>query len=212
MKLQNPWLQIPADDYENHMSAPNVGQLQVLNKIFKEVLDEFNPKSICVLGCTAGNGFEHLINRNIKKIVGIDINQNYLDECNNRFGKYLSQMKLICADLNEFELQSNIFDLIYAALIFEYVDFKNLLRNISKWLRTDGILSMVFQLPSEKSNPVSDTPYHSLKSLSSIMKLIDVNEIEDIIERENFLCTKSYNINLPQDKKFLVMYCKKVTG
>lgn len=212
MKLQNPWLQIPADDYKNHMSAPNVGQLQVLNKIFKEVLDEFNPKSICVLGCTTGNGFEHLINRSVEEIVGIDINQNYLDECNNRYGKELPQLKLICADLDELELQSNIFDLIHAALIFEYVDVQNLLRKTSKWLRTDGILSMVFQLPSEKSNPVSDTPYHSLKSLSSIMKLIDVNEIEDIIERENFLCTKSYNINLPQDKKFLVMYCKKVTG
>ncbi len=212
MKLQNPWLQIPADDYENHMSAPNVGQLQVLNKIFKDVLDEFNPKSICVLGCTTGNGFEHLINRSVEEIVGIDINQNYLDECNNRYGKELPQLKLICADLDELELQSNIFDLIYAALIFEYVDVQNLLRKISKWLKTDGILSMVFQLPSEKSNPVSDTPYHSLKSLSSIMKLIDSDEVKYIIEKENMKCIKSYTIHLPQDKKFLVMYCKKVTG
>ncbi|MDH7604148.1 MAG: class I SAM-dependent methyltransferase [Melioribacter sp.] len=210
MKLQNPWLRIPADDYENHMSASNVGQLQVLNKIFKDVLDEFNPKSICVLGCTTGNGFEHLINRDVEKIIGIDINQNYLAECSERFSDKLRQLKLICADLNELELQSNIFDLIHAALIFEYVDAQNLLRKISKWLTPDGILSAVFQLPCEKSNPVSDTPYHSLKSLSSIMKLIDVNEIENFFREEKLLCVKSYTVNLPQEKKFLVMYCKKV--
>lgn len=210
MKLQNPWLQIPADDYENHMSASNVGQLQVLNKIFKDVLDEFNPKSICVLGCTTGNGFEHLINRDIEKIIGIDINQNYLAECSKRFSEALPQLKLVCADLNELELQNNIFDLVHAALIFEYVDVQNLLRKISNWLTQDGILSAVFQLPSEKSNPVSDTPYHSLRSLSSIMKLIDINEIENLFREENLLCIKSYIINLLQGKKFLVMYYKKV--
>lgn len=211
MKSQNPWLKIPAIDYEKHMSASNVGQLQVLNKIFKDVLDEFNPKSICILGCTTGNGFEHLINNSVDEIVGIDINKKYLEECYNRFHNSLPKLKLICADLNELELQNDFFDLIHAALIFEYVDFKKVLSKIKKWLKPDGILSAVFQLPSEYAAQISETPYSSLKSLSSLMKLIDVNEIEDILMKEKLLCEQSYILELPQRKKFLVKYCKKVT-
>lgn len=204
----NPWLEIPASDYENHMSAPNVGQLQMLNKIFEDVLDEFNPKSICILGCTTGNGFEHLINRNINEIIGIDINKNYLEECYNRFHNSLPQLKLICADLNEIDLHSNKFDLIHAALIFEYVDVKKVLNKIKKWLKHQGILCAVFQLPSENATPVSETPYVSLKSLSSIMTLFDKAEIEKMI-KEKFLLINSYNVNLPQNKKFFVVYCRK---
>ncbi|MEJ5352023.1 MAG: class I SAM-dependent methyltransferase [Melioribacteraceae bacterium] len=204
----NPWLEIPSSDYENHMSASNVGQLQVLNKIIKDVLDEFNPKSICILGCTTGNGFEHLINRDINEIVGIDINKNYLEECYKRFHHFLPQLKLICADLNDIDLHSNKFDLIHAALIFEYVHVKKVLNKIKKWLKHQGILCAVFQLPSENAAPVSETPYVSLKSLSSIMTLFDKAEIERMI-KEKFLLINSYNVNLPQNKKFFVVYCKK---
>lgn len=209
MNLQNPWLRIPADDYKKHMSAPNVGQLQVLNKIFKDILDEFNPKSICVLGCTTGNGFEHLINRDVDRIVGIDINQDYLAECKDLFAKVLPNLELICADLNELELQNQLFDLIHAALIFEYVDIKEVLKKISLWLKPNGIMSIVIQLKSEKSTQISDTPFQSLKLLSSIMKLVDINEIEAIAKKEKLLCFKSYNMPLEQGKKFLVAFFRK---
>lgn len=210
MNLKNPWLEIPASDYENHMSAPNVGQLQVLNKIFKDVLDKFDPERICVLGCTTGNGFEHLINRNIREVVGIDINKNYLRECYNRFGDFIPQLKLICGDLNELELHSNRFNLIHAALIFEYVDVNKVLDKIKKWLKLDGILSAVFQLPSEHAAPVSETQYNSLKSLSSIIKLIGIHEIENIIKEKELLLINSYIVNLPHSKRFFVIYSKKV--
>ena len=36
--MKNPWLDIPLDDYEGHMSSADVGQLQTLNKLFKEVV------------------------------------------------------------------------------------------------------------------------------------------------------------------------------
>jgi len=56
-KISNPWLQIPAEDYEGHLSVPNVDQLQMLNKIFANVLNEVPPQSIAALGCTTGNKF-----------------------------------------------------------------------------------------------------------------------------------------------------------
>ena len=58
--MTNPWLTIPAEDYEAHMASPEVGQLQVLNQLFKMVLEEHRPESLAVLGCSTGNGFEHI--------------------------------------------------------------------------------------------------------------------------------------------------------
>lgn len=131
-KTQNPWLQIPAEDYEGHMSASNVDQLQMLNKIFADVLNDFDPKTTAVLGCTTGNGFEHLINKNIERIIGVDINHEYLAICKNRFEKSLPQLELICADLNETDFPDSSFDLIHAALVFEYVEVELLLSKKSR--------------------------------------------------------------------------------
>ena len=134
-KFQNPWFQIPADDYEGHMSDGNVRQQQALNEILKNVLAEYSPESLCVLGCTTGNGFEHINMQVTKRVVGVDINREYLEILHNRFGKQIPGMKLICNDLKELDLPADSFDLIHAALIFEYVDVDKTLNKISNWLR-----------------------------------------------------------------------------
>jgi ubiquinone/menaquinone biosynthesis C-methylase UbiE len=106
----NPWLLIPADEYEGHMSDESVGQLQALNKIFCDNLKFYLPESLCVLGCTTGNGFEHIIPAITKKITGIDLNENYLKILRERFGEKFSGMELICADLNAVLLSPESFD------------------------------------------------------------------------------------------------------
>ncbi len=210
-KTKNPWLQISAEDYEGHMSAPNVAQLQMLNKIFADVLNEYQPKSIAVLGCTTGNGFEHLIDKQIDRIVGVDINHEYLAICKNRFEKSLPLLELICTDLNEASFPYSSFDLIHAALVFEYVNVDSLLLKISNWLRPNGILSVVLQLPSETSAPVSETPYQSLKLLSPVMKLIDPEEFRKIAQKYGLEEIKNYNIKLVSGKSFSVnKYVRKI--
>lgn len=209
VETKNPWLQIPVEDYEGHMSSPNVAQLQMLNKVLADVLNEFNHQSIAVLGCTTGNGFEHLINKNIERIVGVDINQEYLSICNNRFGRKLPQLKLICADLNEVEFPISSFDLIHAALIFEYIEVESLLSKISHWLRPNGILSVVLQLPSDTSAPVSETPYQSLKLLSPVIKLVESKEFREIIKKNGLDEIKNSKIKLQSGKSFLVVVIKK---
>ena len=37
--MGNPWLHIPAADYEAHMDSPNVAQLSFLGSTFKEALE-----------------------------------------------------------------------------------------------------------------------------------------------------------------------------
>jgi SAM-dependent methyltransferase len=207
--FENPWLNIPSEDYEAHMSMPSVGQLQMLDKIFESVLDEFTPTSIAVLGCTAGNGFQHLINLPLERVVGIDINFNFLDECRAWFIQDVENLHLVCADLNKLELADSTFDLIHAALIFEYVDVDELLSKISRWLRADGILSVVLQIENETVKPVSETPYQSLKKLEPFMKLIDPAWF--VVRAEIFGLNEESRreIKLPGGKEFIEIIFKK---
>ena len=201
-KMQNPWLQIQAEDYEGHMSTPNVAQLQMLNKIFADVLEEFNPKSIAILGCTTGNGFEHLTDKNIERIVGVDINPKYISICKKRFGKNLSQLKLVCADLNEINFPDSSFDLIHAALVFEYVEVEPLLSKISHWIKRDGILSVVLQLPGKAASPVSETPYQSMKLLNPYMKLVKLKEFRDNAQKYGLEEIKNFKVEMNSGKSF----------
>lgn len=206
----NPWLQIPSNEYEEHMSAPGVQQLQVLNEIFRKVLDQFNPRSLCILGCTNGNGFEHLIGRDVETILGVDINYRYLAECRAWFAEELPSMELLCADIDNLELQEKSFNLVHAALIFEYIDIEYALKRISNWLKSGGIFSVVLQLPSESSGPVSETEYESIKKLSTVIKLVDLKEFVSFAEKNGLNEIYSSYVPLQKGKKFFVGYFKKM--
>jgi SAM-dependent methyltransferase len=193
------------------MSSPNVAQLQLLSDIFANALDEYTPNSICILGCTAGYGFEQLINRSIGTVVGIDINLTYLAECRAWFIEDVKNLNLICADLNELELIDSSFDFIHAALIFEYVDVNKLLSKISKWLKPNGVLIVVLQLPTKTESPVSDTEYESIKLLNSIMKLVSLEDFNKATIKNGLVEVNSSVHEIFSEKSFYVgSYCKKV--
>src|SRR5229473_1936879 len=98
--MSNPWLSIPLEDYERHMSSPGVQQLTVLAELFKRALDYCLPESVAVLGIAGGNGLEQIDCAATKRIVGVDINQRYLDEVQRRFGT-LAGLELHCRDLTD---------------------------------------------------------------------------------------------------------------
>lgn len=205
MNSQNPWLNIPVEDYEGHMSAQNVMQSKMLSEIFADVMNGISPKSIAFLGCTTGNGFEHLIGKDIEQIVGVDINPEYLSACSKRFAKKLPQLKLICEDLSKVNFPNSTFDLIHAALVFEYVDTDMLLSKISVWLKPGGIISVVLQLPSEASAPVTETPFESIKSLVSFIKLIDPVEFKTLAQKHGLEEITNEIVKLKSGKSFSVI-------
>ena len=209
---QNPWLSISASDYEGHMNSEIVGQLPVLNHIFENVLKDVPSKYLAVLGCSTGNGFEHINPQVVERVLGVDINPEYLSILQRRYGSRLPMLELICSDLNTFSYSENSFDLIYAALIFEYVDFVKILKRISNWLTTNGTLAVVLQLPSLESNMVSETPYSSLKSIEPIMHLVNPVTFSESAEKCGLKKAKEIAIPLKLGKKFLVSYYKKGTG
>ena len=86
---------------------------------------------------------------------------------------------------------------------------KKLLEKVFGWLKPDGILSVVLQLSSEKSEPVSDTPYQALKLLSSFMHLADVKEFKEKAYAIGFSEDREPEIKTIGGKNFIEMYFKK---
>jgi SAM-dependent methyltransferase len=203
-RKQNPWLSIPASDYEKHMSHPNVGQLQLLNDVFRRVLKEYEPESIVVVGCTTGNGFEHINFRITKHVVGIDINPDYIDILRKRFSGHMNYIETICADVNACNLKRNSFDVVHCALLFEYVDPVKTVKRIRQWLKGSGVLSVVLQLEDEFLKPVSETGYTSLRRLEPIMKLLDMHDFKILMHRNAFTANKEKICTLTSGKRFYI--------
>lgn len=67
------------------MRSPGVQQLGVLSNLFKKALLSYLPSSIGVLGVAGGNGFEHIDETVTQRVVGIDINEEYLGVVRRRY-------------------------------------------------------------------------------------------------------------------------------
>ena len=169
----NPWLDIHVDDYVGHMSSQEVGQSQVLNRLFWEILQNVRPRNVLVLGCSTGNGFEYIDPAVTSRVVGVDINPQYLQRLVERIRSPGFSLDLQCTDLSQYAFEPAAFDLVHAALVFEYVEWSRLLPRIADTLRFDGVLSVVLQTPSPVSPAVTPTRFTSLAALESIFGFVD---------------------------------------
>jgi SAM-dependent methyltransferase len=202
----NPWLAIPAADYEAHMGSPQVGQAQALARILADALAEWAPRALAILGCATGNGFEHIDPERTQRIVGVDLNGRYLDILRERHGCRLSGLELVQADIARCAFNPGSFDLIHAALLFEYLQPAEVLPRMAGWLRPGGVLSVVLQRPSATSAMVSETPYTSLRALASIMALVDPGEFSRLACDNGLDRLRSWEMQLPLGKRFHVAY------
>jgi SAM-dependent methyltransferase len=203
----NPWLSIPAADYEGHMGSPEVAQLQFLSRVFDDMLKERRPKSIAVVGCATGNGFEHINPQHVSRVVGIDIQPDYLRVLSQRHAARLPMLELICGDVLTCRFDPRSFDFVFAGLIFEYVESEALLKRIHSWLAPSGMLGAVLQLPGEK-RAVTETSYASLQRLEPLMKLIDAEDFHTLLQRAGFGVQHSRVEALASGKQFLVGTCR----
>lgn len=205
--MKNPWHNIPAFDYEAHMSAPHVGQTDFLNRTFRYIYNEIKPKSAAVIGCSTGNGFEHVDPELTELLVGIDINEEYLEIAKARFGKN-NRVKFINADACFVSFEGKKFDLIHCALIFEYVDIALCLENLISHMNLNGTLSVILQCSGEDQKMISTTNYKSLEQLSSIMKLVDYKDFKKAANNFGLIESKKEIILLESGKSFYVGFYK----
>ncbi len=173
MSKSNPWLEVSAEDYEGHMGHPHVAQLDFLASVLRELLEDLRPESLAVPGSAMGTGFEHIDPGVTLRVLALDIQGEYLRILRKRHGERLPGLHALETDLSDFEYDGESFDLVYAALIFEYLDPAMLVRRLSGWLRQGGTLATVLQLPVEEQVNVSDTPFEGVRILEPMIQLVD---------------------------------------
>jgi len=146
MNHQNPWHEFPHDIYEKHMGHENVRQLEMLSRIVGEQLGLVSKPVIAVLGITDGNGLDNVQEGQYEKIIGMDINAEYLEICRQRYG-YLPKLELYQIDLmTERDRATEILkqaDLIIANLVVKHIHLNNLIDIVSKLVQP--VISVVVQ-------------------------------------------------------------------
>ncbi len=209
--MNNPWLKIPATDYEAHMALPQVAQAQALNKLMASALAQYAPKSLAVIGCSTGNGFERIDTSHTSRVVGVDINPAYLAILKSRFAHKISLLELIETDITAPDFKIDPVAMVFAGLVFEYVDVVSAMKNIARCLSPGGIFLSVLQLPSPVSAPVTPTRYKSLELLASIMNLVPPFEFTDICADVGLQKIKTDTVPLEKGKAFFVGFYQKDT-
>lgn len=203
--MENVWNKIPLEDYELHMQHKSVGQLHLLNNLTKKYLEKLCPETILFLGIAGGNGLEYIDNRVTNQVFGIDINQNYLNETKKRFKDKIPNLNLINIDIssskNEKITNAN---LIWAALIFEYVEIDTCFEFINSNILENGHLIITIQENNGVSS-VSQTGIETIKSAGQIFKLISESDLVSSAKKFGF-CKIDFEENILPNKKSLKTY------
>ena len=187
--MTNPWLSIPLGDYEGHMNHPTVQQLRALSELFKHAVIHAKPRSVAVLGVAGGNGLQHVTDRDIVRVVAIDINQQFLEATRARFARFGSSasLELHCADLTVDQIRIKPVDLVHAALIFEHAGTENALENAVSLVGRHGRLSVVLQLPTPEQMPVAPTAFESMQALRDHFAFVDRDRLHLSLEDRGFV-------------------------
>ena len=202
--MPNPWLNIPASDYESHMGLPEVRQLEFLSEVFKNSIEIYDSSEIAYLGAATGNGLEFISNEVTKRVTAIDINSEYLDILAKRYQDKINGLKVIEADLIDYESQNEAYTLIFAGLLFEYLSPNDLLHKIRFWLKKSGVLVVVLQLDDKNHNKISVTPYTSLNQLSSIMNLVSITQFQSLAQQNGLFEFECNRVILDSGKEFYI--------
>jgi len=174
MTTPNPWTVVPAADYEAHMGPAGADQLAPLSQLFQEVYLSAQPDRVLLVGCSTGNGLEHLDPTITKRTVGIDVNLQYLGIARQRFFHLGPSLELFCAEMEKFRQPPASFDLIHAALVLEYVQPEVAVRRFAEWLAPGGTCSVVLQLPGGEAPAPAN---RAMQIISKAMHFVDPAEL-----------------------------------
>lgn len=201
MTTPNPWTVVPAADYERHMGPQGVDQLAPLSAIFEEVYAAAQPDRLLVLGCGTGHGLEHVNPAVTKRIVGVDVNLQYLGVARQRFIGLGARLELFCSDAERFRAAPASFDLVHVALLFEYLHAEPLVRRIAEWLAPAGTCAVVLQLPGGTG---PEAPTKTMQIIQKAMRLVAPEELTRLFEHYGLPLKRSRTVPLKGGKSFWV--------
>ncbi len=199
MSTPNPWTVVQAGDYERHMGPDGVDQLAPLSAIFQEVYLAAQPDRVLLLGCATGNGLEHVNPAVTQKVTGVDVNLQYLGIARQRFMHLGAKLELFCSEAEKFRAAAQGFDLVHAALVFEYLHPEPLVRKIAEWLGDHGTCSVVLQLPGGEG---PEAPSKAMKIIQKAMKLVPPEELVRLFEHYRLPLRRQKVVPLKYGKSF----------
>lgn len=201
--MSNPWEKVSLEDYENHMKLSSVMQLQKLNEIMKSQIYKYKILTAAILGVAGGNGLEHIDTSRIKTVYGIDINQNYLDVCKEKYKNLKDCLVLKKLDLSNLTNDLPSVDIIIANLFIEYIGIDAFIEQLSK--NPPLYVSCVIQ-KNPDINFVSNSPYiEAFNEISSLHRDIEKDSLVKAMRKINYNLIFSEEHILPNMKKFIRM-------
>jgi SAM-dependent methyltransferase len=203
--MRNPWLDIPEGDYVGHMSSPTVNQRSVLSRLMGDALESVRPRTMLVLGCSTGNGLEHVNPEVTTHVTVVDLNPAYLLRLGERFPNPGFELDVRCADLADVVLEREAFELVHAGLVLEYLEWPLLLPRVATTLKSGGALSVVLQLPSASSPAVTPTTFVSLRSLETLFRFVEPGALIEAARGEGLTLRNQRAELLPAGKAFEVL-------
>jgi hypothetical protein len=210
--MRNPWLDIPLADYEAHMALPHVAQSGLLAELFGLVLKMYSPESVAVLGCAGGNGFDRVDPAVTGRVVGIDLNPEYIAAAADRFRERLPALELLVGDMETEAVTFEPVAMIYAALIFEYVNAAVVLKRLPSLLRRNGLLCTVVQLPSASIPDITPSAFAGLGGLSSVMRLVSPQELRELAAERELQEVHQQQAESPTGKRFQMQVFRRESG
>ena len=201
MSTPNPWTVVQSSDYERHMGPDGVDQLAPLSSIFQEAYLAAQPDRVLLLGCATGNGLEHVNPAVTQKVTGVDVNLQYLGVARQRFMHLGAKLELFQAEADKFRAVPGSYDLVHAALIFEYLYPEPLVRRISEWLAARGTCSVVLQLPGGEA---PTAPSKTMQLIEKAMKLVPPEELTRLFEHYGLPRRRAKTVPLKYGKSFWV--------
>jgi SAM-dependent methyltransferase len=200
--LTNPWNTISLADYEAHMALPTVGQAALIANELSRAGEAHGPASIAVLGCAGGNGLERLLGGSARRVVALDINRDYVATVEARFRGRIEGLEAIVGNVEDDAQVFDPVDLIYAALLLEYVDLGRALKFMRRHCQPAGILVVVLQLPSTEIAHITPSPYVSLRELEPIFRFVSPTELGRLAAEAGFQTMGSRIVTASGGKSF----------
>jgi len=202
LNTSNPWTEIPIADYERHMSDRSVRQLSLLNSLTKKYLANVKPETCLFMGIAGGNGLEYVDRTITPNVVGIDINQDYLDVCFNRYNSRINSLQLLKWDITTNTDQLCNADFIWAALILEYAGIDNCLKFSRNNIVPGGHFIVTIQ-SNNNLQAVSPTGIESVKKAGTIFSLVEPGLMLAKAKELGYTLAGDEENKLPNGKTFL---------
>ena len=171
-----PWLAVTAAEYEALMGPEGLDLAAPLSAAFAQVYRAARPRRVLALGCGTGAGLEHVDPAVTERVVGIDLNLQYLAVARQRHQRLGARLELFCADARTADLPEGWFDLVHAALLAEYLDPEGLVAVMARAAAPGGTCTVVLRLPG--GEPAEEAfPAESVRALAEATRLVEPGDL-----------------------------------